>query len=311
MVEVGRQALEVIAEQVRKELRAELKAIDAVTARESLREELDAIDAEWAPKIELSKELKAIDAEMQHAITFWHIYRAIIGSIELRKELDAIDAETQHAITFWRISRAIIGSIELRKELKAIGGRWELRKELDDIDAEMQHAIKLRSALRAIEGRIELSKELKAIDAEWQHAITFWHISRAIIGSIELRKELKAIDAEWAPRIEQALKERVAKAQKDLADAAKVLDQAAQKLSSFGLMSTTSTPGTDLIGVVATAVATLTAAMQQQHVPAAPGTELAEPAITTLAAAGMQPAPSTALTGVAAEVATPSTALGV
>ncbi|WP_240375115.1 hypothetical protein [Anaplasma marginale] len=56
-------------------------------------------------------------------------------------------------------------------------------------------------------------------------------------------------------------------------------------------MSSTSTPGTDLVSVVATAVTNLTAAMQQQqqHVPA----------------------PSTALTGVAAEVATPSTALGV
>ncbi|WP_240375117.1 hypothetical protein [Anaplasma marginale] len=63
-----------------------------------------------------------------------------------------------------------------------------------------------------------------------------------------------------------------------------------------------------------TGVANLTAGMQQQqqHVPAPGGTELAEPAITTLAAAGMQqPAPSTALTGVAAGVATPSTALGV
>ncbi len=89
-------------------------------------------------------------------------------------------------------------------------------------------------------------------------------------------KELKAIDAEWAPRIARA----------ELAAAADALKRAADKLQALGKMDTTSTPGTDLIGVVTTAIA-------------------------TLAAAGMQPAPSTALTSVAAEVATPSTALGV
>ncbi|AGZ79334.1 hypothetical protein U128_03435 [Anaplasma marginale str. Gypsy Plains] len=58
--------------------------------------------------------------------------------------------------------------------------------------------------------------------------------------------------------------EHLLKPKKDLADAAQVLKQAAEKLNSLGKMPATSTPGTDLIGVVATAVANFTAAMQQQ-----------------------------------------------